>query len=909
MRFSFSVKLLFLLIVLTALPHAAAASLTSISIGDFKDQSGKPAPEFKSFLSAALTEAGFTVSNSTKPSLRYTLSGLVKKNRKETSFSAMLSDNYNLEPEVFIEGRQTGGKNSQPAARQLAKSVTRLLSNQTITSIEVTGDLRLTPNAIMALAQILPGETASPEKVIAARIILENCGLFSQSQLYLTPGPNGRKLKISVKEKEMIIAGNMPGPGKAVLDNILGPPTNDLPEFPVTPPASGQNHFNANSTGYLAYQAGMVLEKFTRAENRPTPDGIEKLVSIAAAIRNKIYSYDKSCLNMCVILMKMCSVLDSKTVKCITEELQSNMEINSTDPSVMEATLSRIEFISQAYTAAREAQLLLASRLYTNKIHSPIIPWVLFSLGEQSLKAEDMTKAAPLLAGAISISSLPVAPEMLITTAKAQYSNLAPAKGDAATQLLRPLLAETHLRSELRKEIHELSSWASLCETVNSITNSDSFELQLKKGNALILLDRPDLAEPLFHELHSTHPDDARPFSGFARLAFQRTGNLLSSRPYIERAVHLSHKDRFFYEMALAYKLERITGEALPTINIDGRNSEEAAATRFLLPRAAEYAAGYKNFNKGQAALLTGGIEVLDHWLAYPSMRDDQALEYMFQKTTLYRDQMPDHPGIISANCYFSIFSSNRAAAKRQISLPLSGKIGLAPRFLQLNLLLREMALAPSADIAQSLEYAASSTFSDTRSRSEAVALQADALAVLGLYHNSTQELERAKSLYDLAIDLSENKEKARLLNNQACVYLTLGKKSEADDLYDESLDSAAVFKEAVELGAIMSSLTGEEQKQALSSLAETTESEQIKAVACKLGAIETIQTPDATDQPPATNNTVAKQNESPATGMREILLREESDLKAKYDNYEGLQLIFAYESNLWLLPSTARAN
>ncbi|WP_245577022.1 cyclic nucleotide-binding protein [Maridesulfovibrio zosterae] len=833
---------------------------------------------------------------------RYSISGLIEKSKTNTSFSALLTDNFHLEPEVFIKGKQIGGKTFEPAAKQLAKSVINLLSNQVIMAVEVTGDNRLTPNAIMALAQIVPGEIATPEKIIAARVILENCGLFDQAQLYLTPSRAGRKLKISVKEKEMIVAAGMPGPGKKLLDNILGPPTIDLPEFPVRSGNDKKVYLTANSTGYLAFEADKILAEFSYPTEELNPERIENLVTVAGAIRNKIYSYEKANLDLSIILMKMCSFLDSESVRIITEKLQKDMENGSTDSNILEDTLNRIEFISQAYNAAQETQLILASRLIAKQIHSPITPWVLYSLGNQAMIAEEVTKAAPLLSGSISVSSLPVAPEMLLTTAKAQYSNLDKTLGDAAFELLRPLLAKPDLNANIRMQIKELAQSAALCKTATSISDTDPLDLQLVKGDALILLDRADLAEPLFHKLHSSHPSDARPLTGFARLAFQRTGNLLSARPYIERAEHMMHKDRFFYETALAYQMERIIGEALPTIQIDGRNSEEASATRFMLPKTLEYTEGYKEFNKPQAMLLEAGIEVLDNWLAYPDLEDRQALGAIFKRTSFLKEKMPQVPLIISANYYFSAYSPDREAAKIALCPPLEGTIGLQPRLLQLNMLIREMVTAPSPEIASALEYAASSTFSDARSRSKVVSMQADAYATLGIFHNSAKELEKANSLYELAIGLSNAGSTARLLNNQGCIALLLGKKVDADDLYDEALDSRPAYPDVVNLGKIMSSLTGEDLEKELVNLATRTKIDKVRLAATSKKTIKKSAKNSAEHISLMKTNITGKEN-GPAP-MMDVLLKEHTLMKIDYNNYNGLQFIFEYESNPWLLTA-----
>ncbi|WP_319763090.1 tetratricopeptide repeat protein [Maridesulfovibrio sp.] len=895
MRFSLLARLLFLAVIFFMQPAAAKASPPLLAIGSFLTPSGIPSTEFRNFVEQKLIESGFSCANCTEDhrKSRYSLSGLMVKNDKGTSFSALLTDNFHLEPDVFIKGKQMGGISSEPAAAKLADSAAKLIANQSVASIEVNGDSRLTPNAVMALAQIVPGEKATPQKIIAGRIILENCGLFEKSRIYLTPDPEGRKVKISVTERESIVPGTMPGPGKVMLDNILGPPNADLPEFPAVPDAKFTELHNGTSAGYLAYRAEDIIARFSHEEQDFGVEDVKELVAVANAIRNKITRNDSPCRDMCIIMLKMCSMLDSKTIHTITEELRSGMELNTAGSDSLENNLQRIEFLTQAYSSAREAQLILTSRIFHDRIHSPVVPWILFSLGQQDLKAEDITRAAPLLNGAISVSSLPVSPEMLLTAAKAQYSNLDCEAGSAATAQLKPLLADPDLDNELRRQIQSLSRLDGLCDTATSITDKDSFERQLQKGDALILLDRPDLAEPIFHKLHGIEPDDARPFTGFARLAFQRTDNLLSVRPYLERAEHLRNKDRYFYELALAYKIERITEEALPTIKINGRNSEEASATRFLLPKTLEYAAGYEKYNPAQANLIKAGVNVLGEWLAYPVMTAEEAFQSMFELSQGLEKEMGELQEILSAELYFSSFAADKEEADRLISRPLSVKSELETRFLQLNLLIREMALNPCPEIFNALKQAGKSSFSDATNREKAVILKADALAIAGLYSNSTETLERAGSLYTLALDLN-SANKGRVLNNLACVNLALGRIGEADDLYDEAVDISPEKPEVVELGKILSSLSGDERQTALDEFAKRTH----WTISGKKSAGETAESYVSN----ATSEEIPQR-------MDTVLLDEKRSISSGYDNYIGLWINFNYNSNIWLLPSLPNLN
>ncbi|SMF25947.1 tetratricopeptide repeat protein [Desulfovibrio gilichinskyi] len=909
MRFRSTLNLFCVISIFITLNAIAAAASPTIAIEDFKDKSGRPATEFKEFLTKSLTKAGFTCCNNStmRNYVRYTLAGIVEKNKKGTSYSVLLTDTFSLEPSVFFNGKQIGGTNTSPAASKLVKSVAKFLSSQTITSIEIVGDSRLTPNAVMALAQIRPGETASPEKIIAGRIILENCGLFKNAQLYIAPGPEGRQLRITVKEGVMVIANSMDGPGKAVIDNILGPATDDLPEFPAIPEDPEQKDLSTVSAGFLAHEAEKALITFESTDSAYTIENLEYFVSIASAIRNRIYSYNTPCRDLCVILFKMCSVLDSKTARDITAQFQRDFMQNSSDPETMDKMLSRIEFLNQSHDIAAEAEVTLASRLYSDSPHSPIIPWVLSSLGEQALKVEDVKRAAPLLKASIVISSLPVSPEMLILAAQTQYSNLDKNSGDAASARLRPLLAEPNLNLSAKKQIKSLDRWAALCETVLAISDKDEFELQLEKGDALILLNRPDLAEPLFHRLHEEKPDDARPFTGFGRLAFQRTGNLYSARPYIERASKLNHRDRFFYELALAYTLKRITGEALPTINIEGRNSEEASATRFLLPKAALYDAGYEQFNKAQALLIKAGINVLDDWLSYTPIANDSACENMYVQTDLLKTELPDSDEILLANYFFSVFVKDRTDIRKMLTIPLSSRVGLEPRIAQINILIREISIHPTLPLAEAIQSAVVSIAADADNRSKVVALQADALAITGLYMNSKENLIRAKSLYGLAAGLSSGTEKGRLLNNQACVYLALGQKSEADDLYDEAMDNSPDFPEAVTLGNTVSSSSQKELKAKLSGYIEKVKSTELKQAAQDILGIEPKKTAGNSTDRAVKNNQTSSVKVSPQAGSLHILLKESSATEVDYNNIEGLKLNFLYKSNPWLLPAKAK--
>ena len=227
------------------------------------------------------------------------------------------------------------------------------------------------------------------------------------------------------------------------------------------------------------------------------------------------------------------------------------------------------------------------------------------------------------------------------------------------------------------------------------------------------------------------------------------------------------------------------------------------------------------------------------------------------------------------------------------LTIPLSNHVGLEPRIAQINMLIKEMSKQPTKALAEAIQSAVVSIAADAENRSKVVALQADALAITGLYTNSKENLIRAKSLYELAVGLSSGTEKGRLLNNQACVCLALGKKSEADDLYDEAMDNSPDFPDVVTLGNTVSSSSQKELKANLSTYIKNVKSAELKQAALDILGIKPKNTAENTTQSIDENNQISLKNENTQTGSLHILLKESSATEVDYNNIEGLKLNF----------------
>lgn len=127
------------------------------------------------------------------------------------------------------------------------------------------------------------------------------------------------------------------------------------------------------------------------------------------------------------------------------------------------------------------------------------------------------------------------------------------------------------------------------------------------------------------------------------------------------------------------------------------------------------------------------------------------------------------------------------------------------------------------------------------------------------------------------------------MLNNLARINLALGLREEADDLYDEALDNNPEVDKIVELGKIMTSMTGKEKELALLKFSAAKIPSRFKDAALKLNG---------------TSNSTIEPEESSFAEMEGVYLNEKREVTTGYDNYSGLSIDFRYNCNAWFLPT-----
>lgn len=863
-------------LTLLAVPTTSSAS-PSISIAPFESSDPSDALTFPRQLRQALTNKGLEcVFNSTSNErARYSLNGVVERSGGNVAYSAMFSDTFNIEPDLFFKGKQRGGESLNPAAEKLASSILSMLQNSTISVVDIRGNNHLTAEAISNLAGIQTGDTADVGRIIAARMILKESGLFNSVRLHLEPGEQGKKIYINVDEYPLV-TGNPVKPVKTEkLQRLLGDSSKPrLPSFRIAPPSvnatciSGMHAFNAEK---------LMTELELASDEQAKVEILERIITTAEALRYQILSPDQETISEQIVLLGLCSTLTPSVVNGLEGYFRRQLQQAGTAEEV-DRVVNLTGLFDRSVGIAARIQEILGSRLYLEAPDSPSSPWVLQKLGDLAATRGDAGQAELLYKAAAGSSQLPVGVPLLISLAESRYRNLHQESGDRILEALDPMLSpKIALSVEDKARITDLSYLSELCSEVVDTPEDADFAALLSKGHALISLKRPDMAEPLFHKLHGMHPSDARPFTGFARLAFQRSGQFYAARSYIQKAATLENRDRPFYELALGCALDRVVNEALPAIEKTGRPSEQAAAALYLLPRALGFAEGYRTFNPAKASILESGLTVFKDWLSYPSMPSNEAFDSLFKSATEMRAVYPLSSECAASALFSSIFVPAPEASRRAAMVSLPGNAGHNLKLLRLNTLMRSMNMAPDNEQATTLAAVIQTLAPGYSDRGRSLSAQADGLALAGIHLKDAAMLDRAKSLYKYAADNLEAGEKSRILNNYAVVLSLTGKEDEADDIFNESIDlSPACLK--------------------------TVESNQLYIHGSRVSPLTVDNTTEVYPPQTVETNTIPLGGTScNAFDGNFAVMNEQAEFKPEYDEFGRLNLLFKYEAFPWL--------
>lgn len=306
---------------------------------------------------------------------------------------------------------------------------------------------------------------------------------------------------------------------------------------------------------------------------------------------------------------------------------------------------------------------------------------VLGRLADDALRREDYGQALAWRKMALGrLGSKATASEQL-ELARTCYRGFDLACGDAALARGRAFAGDPKATAEHDKRVAWTVKTGEQAKRARALEGEAGLDAAIERGHLLIQLERSADALALFDRLRASHPQDARPYGGLAKLAVQRSGDFKGAAEQVELGKALANKDREYYEVALGTVGVNFLYEALPQI-AGGNKSVDGLATR-MLADLRSHAAGFRRFDAPRAAVVELIVEAVQ--AALPAMlkgETDAALQLLRTLPTRVeplRTQYPDSPDVRRLVELAAHFQPDAERALAWMSAPLSPTLAKDP--------------------------------------------------------------------------------------------------------------------------------------------------------------------------------------------------------------------------------------
>lgn len=371
---------------------------------------------------------------------------------------------------------------------------------------------------------------------------------------------------------------------------------------------------------------------------------------------------------------------------------------------------------------------------------------------------------------------------------------------DAALQLANA--NPNTLDDSIRKRLEGVTNTRRAAQIAIDTEAATDLEGRVQHARALFELGLYDRATPVFASIYAEHPEDARALAGLARIEVAARINIAGAYALVSQAGPLEHKDSEYYEIAIGAQALQLFNEALPQLMADKANAEKILSEP--LARLRVDIEAYEAQGSSIARVLRALLDVTEQALplVFNDDRDAQAklLRASLDQAVSLQRELPDDP-----HAYILLMSAaelmpdkDAAVAAASTPAPANGGSGLQLRRAQalLNLAIvwedrsllpmvsDVLAAIPDGEHDQAGALVAANMFAiDARLRDQTELPQqaadlyyglfqqfqdANAINNLGVLLWQQGELEQAKTAFESAAALAEDKAPVARLNRLA---------------------------------------------------------------------------------------------------------------------------------------------
>jgi tetratricopeptide (TPR) repeat protein len=263
-----------------------------------------------------------------------------------------------------------------------------------------------------------------------------------------------------------------------------------------------------------------------------------------------------------------------------------------------------------------------------------------------------------------------VEPEHQLELAVLCFTALELQCGNEARQAAAPARHEGR-SLPLFARVDELAKLASEAVRLGDRADVDA---RLRRAEIMLALRRFDDAGDLYRTLHRQQPKDARAVAGLARHAIASEGDLHAAYQLIERSEATEHRDRTYYEIAIATRATALLQDVLPRAAEGGPTAAIDAATPYLAKLRADVLA-YEQLGAEDGIVLHFLLDRLDEAIDLLRHGKTDALRLrarsLLPSVRELQERVPSNIHAYRLLMAAATFSSDRKAAFEVVDAPL----------------------------------------------------------------------------------------------------------------------------------------------------------------------------------------------------------------------------------------------
>ncbi len=209
-----------------------------------------------------------------------------------------------------------------------------------------------------------------------------------------------------------------------------------------------------------------------------------------------------------------------------------------------------LNFVHEVFSKARLHHRRFAAKILRQAPESEQAVKILYQLSGRAAAKQDFDRAKLLYNAAMHRTREPITYDRWFALAGHCYRAFDPTCGDKALANAKFVLGAEidDEQKETIKTIEQAAAWADHLQERKTVS---SLEAKLKRAGLTFDLGRTKEAGQMYTQLKKDHPNDARPYTGLAKVALSNNLHTDETVRLIRQAANLDNKDLEYYQVAV----------------------------------------------------------------------------------------------------------------------------------------------------------------------------------------------------------------------------------------------------------------------------------------------------------------------------------------------------------------------